>query len=105
VSTCGRGAWAVFTAPRPGSSSREPDLLCAPDAAFVRQERVGAAGRVAGYWVGPPDLAVEVVSPNDRPTDLAAKIATWLAYGTRMVLVIYPDERRARVQRPGRRGG
>src|SRR5919206_2667519 len=45
--------------------ARDPDLVRAPDVAFVSRERVAAAGEVAGYCPGAPDLAVEVVSPND----------------------------------------
>jgi Uma2 family endonuclease len=82
--------------------ARDPDLVRAPDAAFVRQERVHAAGRVRGYWPGAPDLAVEVISPGDRPAEVANKIRTWLEHGTRMVIAIYPDERLARVHQPGR---
>jgi Uma2 family endonuclease len=81
--------------------TRDPDLVRAPDVAFVRQERVDAAGRVRGYWPGAPDLAVEVVSPNDRPADIDEKVRTWLAYGTLMVIVVYPDERRVRIHERG----
>jgi Uma2 family endonuclease len=80
--------------------ARGPDLVRAPDVAFVRAERLAAVGRVRGYWPGAPDLAVEVVSPGDRPAEVAEKVRTWLAYGTQMVLAVYPDERRVRVHRP-----
>src|SRR5215207_5327725 len=43
----------------------DPDTIRAPDIAFVRQERVAEVGRSKGYWVGAPDLAVEVFSPSD----------------------------------------
>ncbi len=81
--------------------ARNPDLVRAPDAAFVRQERLPAAGEETGYFPGAPDLAVEVVSPNDQPAEIEQKVATWLAYGTRMVIVVYPRSRTARVHRPG----
>jgi hypothetical protein len=45
----------------------DPDTVRAPDVAFVRRERAEKVGRVTGYWPGAPDLAVEVVSPNDTP--------------------------------------
>ena len=80
--------------------ARDPDLVRAPDAAFVRQERLAAAGEVTGYFPGAPDLAVEVVSPNDRPAEIEEKVATWLAYGTRLVIVVYPRSRTARIHRP-----
>ena len=81
--------------------ARNPDLVRAPDAAFVCQERLAAAGETTGYFPGAPDLAVEVVSPNDRSAEIEEKVATWLAYGTRLVIVVYPRTRTARVHRPG----
>ena len=81
--------------------ARNPDLVRAPDAAFVRQERLPDPEADTGYFVGPPDLAVEVVSPNDRPGEIAEKVADWLAYGTRLVIVVYPRSRTARIHRPG----
>ena len=77
--------------------ARNPDVVRAPDAAYVRQERVDEIGPMQGYWPGPPDLAVEVVSPGDRGSEVDEKIATWLAYGTRLVIAVYPRERRVRV--------
>ncbi len=80
--------------------ARTPDLVRAPDVAFVSRERAAAAGEVAGYWPGDPDLAVEVVSPNDSYTEVAEKVATWLAHGTRMVIVVDPRRRTVAVHRP-----
>ena len=81
--------------------ARNPDTVRAPDAAFVRRERVEATGLVRGYWPGPPDLAVEVISPNDRYSEVAEKVADWLAAGTRMVIVVDPRRRVAAVHLPG----
>jgi Uma2 family endonuclease len=74
----------------------------AADVAFVQRERVLAAGDVKGYWPGAPDLAVEVVSPHDRYMEIDAKVAEWLAHGTRMVLVVNPRRRVVAVYRPQR---
>ena len=52
----------VFAAETGFLLAQEPDLVRAPDVAFVCRERVDAVGRVRGYWPGAPDLAVEVVS-------------------------------------------
>lgn len=68
----------------------DPDTVRAPDAAFVRRERVEAMGPVQGYLPGAPDLAVEVVSPGDSYSDVAEKALDWLDAGTRMVLVVDP---------------
>ena len=80
----------VFAAETGFKISSNPDTVRAPDAAFVRRERVEAAGEVEGYWPGAPDLAVEVVSPNDRFAEVEEKVADWLSAGTRMVLVANP---------------
>jgi Uma2 family endonuclease len=40
-----------------------------------------------------PDLAVEVVSPNDRANDVQEKVGEYLAAGTRLVWVLWPRSR------------
>ena len=79
----------------------DPDTVRAPDVAFVTRERVEAAGRVPGYWAGAPDLAVEIISPNDLYTEVDEKIAEWLEHGTRLVLVVSPRRRTVALHRPG----
>lgn len=46
-----------------------------------------------------PDVAIEVLSPGNRPGEILAKIADWLTAGTRLVWVIDPERRLARVYR------
>ncbi len=70
--------------------SRDPDTVRAPDIAFIRQERVAAVGRSKGFWVGPPDLAVEVISPSDTVGEVEDKVHMWLENGTRLVWVVSP---------------
>jgi Uma2 family endonuclease len=79
--------------------SSNPDTVRAPDAAFVSRERVEKAGRVEGYWPGAPDLAAEVVSPNDTHTEVTEKALSWLDTGSRMVLVVDPLQRTVTVYR------
>ena len=78
---------------------RDPDTVRAPDLAFISRERAAAAGRVRDYWPGAPDLAIEVVSPNDRYTDVDAKVAMWLAHGASLVLVVNPRRQVVSVHR------
>jgi Uma2 family endonuclease len=52
-----------------------------------------ADGIPIGFFPGAPDLAVEVVSPDDRPTELAAKVAGWLKAGSTAVWVVDPGRR------------
>ncbi|MDX1962693.1 MAG: Uma2 family endonuclease [Pirellulales bacterium] len=70
--------------------SKNPDTVLAPDCAFVRKERLAKANKVSGYFPGPPDLAVEVVSPSDRPAEVRQKALAWLAAVTLAVVVIDP---------------
>jgi Uma2 family endonuclease len=46
-----------------------------------------------------PDLVVEVLSPDDRPGETLAKVGDWLQAGTRLVWVIDPERRTARIYR------
>ena len=80
----------------------DPDIVRVPDVAFVRREREEAVGIVDGFFPGPPDLAIEVISPSDRYTEVAEKVEDWLNAGTRMVVVVDPRRRVAIVHLPGR---
>ena len=82
--------------------TRNPDTVRAPDVAFVRAERLVEADPERGYYPGAPDLAVEVISPNDLYTEVDEKVGEWLEHGTRMVLVVNPRRRTVAVHRPGR---
>jgi Uma2 family endonuclease len=69
-----------------------------PDVAFVAADRVpGQAPR--GFFEGAPDLAVEILSPDDNARDVLDKVGEYVKAGTRLVWVIDPDRRRAVVHR------
>ena len=76
----------------------DPDLVLAPDVAFIRREwqRLGDTAR---YIPVAPDLAVEVISPSDRLTQVHQKALEWLAHGVRMVIVVNPRNRTVQVYR------
>ena len=78
---------------------RNPDTVRAPDAAFIANERLPEGGLPAGYFEGAPDLAVEVVSPNDTASEVQAKVEDWLRAGVRLVWVVYPESRSVTVFR------
>jgi Uma2 family endonuclease len=46
-----------------------------------------------GFFAGPPDLAVEVLSPDDRSRYVEAKIHDWLESGCHSVWVVDPSEK------------
>lgn len=93
------GLGIVFASEVGFQLASDPDTVRAPDVAFIARERVPATGVPRGYWPGPPDLAVEVVSPNDRWSQVEGKALHWLAAGARAVVVIDPPLRTATVYR------
>lgn len=79
--------------------SRNPDTVRAPDVAFVRTERL-PSGRLSRYYPGAPDLAIEILSPGDRPGEVAAKVADYLAAGARAVWIVDSEDRTVTVFAP-----
>jgi Uma2 family endonuclease len=74
----------------------DPDTVRGADVAFVRRDRLPDPAPVA-FAPFAPDLAVEILSPSDRPGETLAKVADWLSAGTRAVWVIDPMRRSARI--------
>lgn len=79
--------------------ARDPDTVRAPDVAFVSRSTIDRAGRFRGFFPGAPDIAVEVLSPSERPADVHAKTGDYLAAGARLVWVVDPSRRQVRVHR------
>src|SRR5918999_4198022 len=94
-----RNLGAVYAAETGFKLASDPDVVRAPDVAFIRRERVEEVGNVEGYWPGAPDLAVEVISPSDTYTEVQEKVFDWLEAGTRMVIVVMPRRRPVAVYR------
>jgi Uma2 family endonuclease len=80
---------------------RDPDTVRAPDIAFVSCERTPNSGRQVKFWIGPPDLVVETMSPSDTVFDVDEKVQEWLAAGARLVWVVNPRQQIVTVYRPG----
>ena len=74
-----------------------PDTVLAPDIAFIARERAGT--RVPGFRPGPPDLAVEVISPGDTKPEVDRKTALWLELGAKSVWNVNPKKRTVEVNR------
>lgn len=79
--------------------TEDPPTWIQPDVSVLRIERARASGD--GYFIGSPELAVEVVSPSETARDLNRKIDAFLAGGCLAVWVIYPEEQEVRVFIPG----
>jgi len=79
---------------------RGPDIVLAPDVAFVLREDLPGGVLPEGFIEGAPTLAVEVVSPNDREQDVAEKIGQYLAFGTKRAWVVRPRLKTVTVHHP-----
>src|SRR4051812_20680274 len=80
---------------------RDPDTVRGADVAFVRTERLAAITKPEKHVPFAPDLAVEVISPNDRDDEVEEKVQTWLKAGTLMVWTVDPERRTVTIHRPG----
>jgi len=92
------GAGQLFAAETGFTLSRVPDTVRAPDIAFVRSERLPRPIPQSFLELA-PDLVVEVLSPDDRPGEVLAKIGDWLEAAAQLVWVIDPERRIARIYR------
>jgi Uma2 family endonuclease len=79
--------------------SEDPATWIQPDISFLKMERVRAT-KPNDYFLGAPELAVEVVSPSETAESLNRKIELLLAGGSLAVWVIYPANREVRVFLP-----
>ena len=68
----------------------DPDTVLGPDVSFVARDR---SNDIDGYYPGPPDLAVEVLSPGDRRGRVEQKVNLWLQSGARSVWLVNPRRR------------
>ena len=77
--------------------AHRPRLLRKPDVSYI------AGGRLPGDLLPKgdiriaPDLAVEVVSPNDLAEAVQEKVEDYLGAGVRLVWIVYPTQRTATV--------
>jgi len=70
-----------------------------PDVAYLSYERLGPeADDTAQAPLGAPSVAVEVLSPDDRPSDVRDKIATYLRAGTDAVIIVDPQSETVRAE-------
>jgi Uma2 family endonuclease len=76
---------------------RGPDTVRGPDVAFVSGEHIPPEGLPETFVPGAPDLAIEVVSPNDTFREVERKIAEYLEAGGREVWIVEPAHRRVTV--------
>ena len=78
---------------------KDPNHSRRPDASVVLFSRLAGNRLPKGDMHIRPDLAVEVVSPNDGAEDLAVKVAEYQSVGVPLIWVVYPTTRRVLIHR------
>jgi Uma2 family endonuclease len=78
----------------------DPERVRAPDVAVISTGRLPDGRLPQGFIRGAPDLAVEVLSPNDDPVEIQQKVRDYLEAGGRLVWVIAPRAKTVTVYRP-----
>ena len=76
-----------------------PNLVRKPDVSFIRLGRLPNEVMPAGHVRLAPDLAVEVVSPNDLYYEVEEKVREYRLGGVRLVWVVVPPSRSILVRR------
>jgi len=69
------------------------------DAAFVSNEKLARFGIPESFFPAAPDLAVEVISPNNSVDEIQEKIEEYLSAGTKLVWIVYPKQKMIQVYR------
>lgn len=94
------GADGGFNLTQPNDTE---ETVLGPDAAFVRAERVPSpdSAEYGKLWRVAPDIAAEIVSPNQYRPEMEAKVRRYLEAGVRLVWLIWPKQRQVDVWRPG----
>ena len=77
-----------------------PDKVRKPDVSFIRFGRLPGERLPLGHCPIAPDLAVEVVSPNDLAYEVDEKVEEYLRVGVQLVWVVHPNIRTVFVYRP-----
>jgi Uma2 family endonuclease len=76
-----------------------PNRMRRPDVSLVLAGRMVPERFKEGYTTIRPDLAVEVISPNDVASDLGEKLDDYHAAGIPLIWIVYPEARRVHVFR------
>jgi Uma2 family endonuclease len=81
-------------------NDRENDRSYLPDVSVVLRGRLNTALGNVRYAEIPPDLAIEVVSPDDRAKRIIERVNYYLARGTSLVWIIEPQTETLTAYRP-----
>ena len=78
-----------------------PGRIRRPDFSFIRGSRLSGKDVPRGRLSLPPDLAIEVVSPNDSFYEVNQRIADYLQAGVKEVWIVDPELRTISIRKSG----
>lgn len=78
----------------------DSDKVRKPDASYIARDRLPTDDEPLGHCPVAPDLAVEVVSPNDTMYEVSVKVEEYLEAGVKLVWVVNPATETVDVYRP-----
>jgi Uma2 family endonuclease len=87
------GLGRIYPSDTPFTILHDPDKILIPDLAFVRADRVPPEAERWHIAPHAPDLAVEVISPNDTFDDVIQKVDLYQQAGVPLVWLIHPRRR------------
>jgi len=91
--------WRFYFIERAGA----PSSSLVPDVAYLSYERLAKHPQEAAERPTiAPDIAIEIVSPDDRTVDVTEKVEMYLAYGTLFVIVVDPQTASVAIYEPKR---
>lgn len=64
-----------------------------PDVSFVAADRIPVEGIPETIWPSSPDIAIEIISPNDVHEKVSEKVLEYLEAGVRQVWLVSPKLR------------
>jgi Uma2 family endonuclease len=82
---------------------RRPDTVRGPDISFVSRARMTPEQVPEQFIPGTPDLAIEILSPDDRAREIEEKLADYFEAGARLVWVVDPRRQSIVIHYPDRR--
>lgn len=91
----GRGFVTIAQA---GFRMADGNIRC-PDVSFTRKERLPDGKPPKGFAELAPDLAVEIISPNEDAADVFRKLGEYFASGSQQVWLLQPETQRVTVYR------
>lgn len=80
---------------------RGPDVMRCPDCTYVSWDRLPGGDIPRGRLTTIPDFVAETLSPNDRASEVRAKIEQYLDAGVRLVWLADPETRTVTSYAPG----